>query len=546
LIKEFKRTSASQIKTFLSCKRKWYRESILGERADPGKGALLGQAIHKELEDHFIKGSPLKSPLAKALYDQVPKKNILSNQVEVEFEFTPDQWPVPVKGYVDLVLDDLIIDHKTTSDFQFALNENTARFDPQVLIYCGAGLGSKLTKQYTGSITFALNYVKTKGMLKTQTIAVTLTEEEVKSGLLELAGIVKDQQKTAVVEAWDRVEPNYSQCDKYGGCPFRSECVSNNKPKVKEVIHLTKDISDFKAMLEKRRLNQIGELSQVIDLDGSQYENPNPPDGVPDSVVYELPGNKKRTPKYNGKSINSLKVSELKTAILEHTILLSTNQLNMIEGYENEQALNSNKKEQNKQILIQMIEMLENPKEEKMIKRESNNSSNDLFWSLANVSADPEPNVPCETISKDPEPNVPHETISTDPEPNVPHETISKDPEPNVPHETISTDPEPNVPHETISTDPKMLLIDAHCTGAYELEKCLYPLIIQIQHKYKMPISVIKYAEGWKELAGIMSTLSWEEMKLPKIIRIDSHSALWAHCSHVIIPLANHVIRGTR
>ena len=105
--KTWRATSASQIKTFKSCKRKWFRESVLGERQPPSKGALRGQAIHKELENYLLHGTPCQDGTALALCDLLPEGGSQTPfNVEVEFNWTPEGFPVPIRGFIDLALDE--------------------------------------------------------------------------------------------------------------------------------------------------------------------------------------------------------------------------------------------------------------------------------------------------------------------------------------------------------------------------------------------------------------------------------------------------------
>ena len=174
--------------------------------------------------------------------------------------------------------------------------------------------------------------------------------------------------------------------------------------------------------------------------------------------------------------------------------------------------------------------------------------NNDLFWNLAKTPVKEETKEPVQE-TKEP---VQAELLTPQP---AKKETLESQPvqetiEPVQPKKTFEHPPEDEeslgYPGEWNSTLLRFLLVDAHCNGAQEIEVCLRPLIEEVQTKYQQPISTIKYAEGWKELAGLIERRGWIHSGFTNIIRVDSNSPLWINCSHAIVPLAHKVIRGTR
>ena len=143
-------TSASQLKTFRLCPRKWYRESILKERSPPTKATERGQKIHSELENYLIHGHHPEDTAARAMLSLLPSGGTVPpEQVEVEFLYMPQGWPIPIKGFVDLCLPPYeIIDHKSTSNFKYALEEHKIKDDPQALLYVAAALDGELGHDY--------------------------------------------------------------------------------------------------------------------------------------------------------------------------------------------------------------------------------------------------------------------------------------------------------------------------------------------------------------------------------------------------------------
>jgi hypothetical protein len=89
----------------------------------------------------------------------------------------------------------------------------------------------------------------------------------------------------------------------------------------------------------------------------------------------------------------------------------------------------------------------------------------------------------------------------------------------------------------------RMLLIDAHCTGAVELEQALYPLIQEIEQRAKQPIGLIEYGKGWQMLSALINEQGWT---YGPIARIDSQSLIYKNCSYILNNICSLCIRSTR
>jgi len=567
-------TSASQIKTFRSCHRKWYRESVLGEKRPAGPAALRGQAIHAELEEYLEKGTMPKDGTAQALTRMLPKGGTIpAERIEVGFLWIPPDWRAPAKGFVDLCLPpNEIIDHKSTASLSYALTEEQARRDPQALIYAGVAMSGGLGLDFEGEyVRFRLNYATTRGAVKTRSVYVDLTPEEIVEGLDEIGSNVVDPQLSLSKSGvqWSEVQPNYASCDAFGGCPFRHDCQRVVKPQVKEVLSLG-DANNFKATLERRKARQEISIDSVVnqdrlqptqdifDLSGSQYERANPPDGLPDGApLPEKVQTKKQTFRYEGKAVSSFKAAELREAIIKISSQLTEAQKQSVPNG----ATPNGTKSENQSRLIAMLKIKNNPQSEKNMTsqktQEAQKTQESLFWSITEESetATTSPSFePLDDAHRAPlaplEPPPP-----TEKPPIYSSEDLQNEPPPPIKQEQSETTPTPAAKEE-IETFPfppawqniktKMVLVDAHCSGAVELERCLSGLIQEIENNYDMPLSVIQYNDGWKELAGHISRRGWFESGLEEIVRISSSSPLWTHCSHVIIPLADRVIYGTR
>lgn len=538
-------TSASQIKTYKSCPRKWYRESILGERQPAGPAALRGQAIHAELEKYLEHGTLPDDGTARALARMLPEGGTIpAEQIEKEFLWTPPDWEVPAKGFVDLCLPpNEIIDHKSTASLNYALTEQEARRDPQALIYAGVAFAGALGVSFSNqTLRFRLNYATTRGAIKTRSVYVDLSPEEVLEGLDSIRSNVITQQYdlSTCNEAWDKIKPDYSACDKYGGCPFRQDCQRVVRPQIQEVLTVG-NVNSFKEALERRKAQKqskpiscetpepIRPQRAELDILGSQYQTANPPDGLPDgATIAPQEHTKQKAPRYEGRTITSLKAPELKDAVRAVAKELTESQRSQVPNGVEPQGTKSD----NQARLIAMLKIINNPQSEK--KMASENTATDtqsIFWSIADTTAQEQKNTNLST---------PAATSLHIPPAPVPPPQPSTAPAQETEETNRGYPPSWDTPKETY------VLVDAHCTGAVELELCMRELIEEIENRYEMPISVIKYNEGWKELAALISSRGWFHCHLPEMVRIDSSSPLWVNCSHAIVPLASRVIRGTR
>ena len=214
--------SASQIKTYRRCSRKWWFEKIAGFRSPSSPAAELGRAIHAELETYLLGGDRPTSPIALAGMHHLPdpSSNLL---VEAELSYTKGL-AVPAIGFIDLVeLDNRrITDHKTTSDFKWAKTEYELAADLQAIIY------SKFAGEHlfagSGDIVFRHIYYRTRGTPASMTSQVTLTADHLEEKFQGISTSVDAMVEDSRAEEPGDVEYNPLACSDYGGCSFRGEC----------------------------------------------------------------------------------------------------------------------------------------------------------------------------------------------------------------------------------------------------------------------------------------------------------------------------------
>jgi RecB family exonuclease len=240
-MKTFQYVSPSQISTFRSCNRQWYFQSILGIRAPQKPSAALGEAVHKQLEDYILKGTP---PDKTTPAGQIASKGLgfLPPAAECDVELNIGEHPagqnlkiegIQVTGRIDLLRwkgapVPEVLDHKTTSNPAYALTESELHNDPQMLIYSGFLYALlKHQKVWEGRQMVRATHLVygTRAPYVSQRTSVLMARDHVRDAWgTHLRDTVLDMKDTAVVPTVIEVEPNYSACGKYGGCFFKDKC----------------------------------------------------------------------------------------------------------------------------------------------------------------------------------------------------------------------------------------------------------------------------------------------------------------------------------
>ena len=316
--KAWKHASASQIKTFSRCNRKWWFEKIAGITSPSSAAAELGRRLHTELEEYFLTGKALESPILLAGAPDLPPRdaNLL---VEEEVRLTAPDMAVPIVGVIDLVeLDERrITDHKTTSDFRWTRSEYELLVDPQAIIYVSAAAQSWFSGDEP--IEFRHLYYRTRGAPASAQASAVFTPETLTEKFAEIKGTVNTMEQVAEVTTPLHVPSNPEACGDYGGCPHRGRCVlfgvgESKLPKATgdKPMGLFSDIASTKTpSAPKPSQAAIAETTPKPPLPSI-----NPPDGVAmdDTTVVRV--EKKRGAKPSavlpdGRAIRKLKKAEL-------------------------------------------------------------------------------------------------------------------------------------------------------------------------------------------------------------------------------------------
>lgn len=233
-----KHISASQIKTFRDCQRKWYLERTEAATRTVGAGAALGKHLHSVIEKTLLSGDVANLVGETTLDGLVWLRELVADHgpvpaADVEREIWLGEFAVPVIGFIDLVLpgaDNItIVDHKTTSAWRYMLTAEQLRGDPQAIIYTYA---MALAYPDAASFTFTHHYILTKGKPQPERmVSVTFTRDEVLAHADTLRQQIAEMAATFEIGVANAVPGAYGDaCWRYGGCAFKSRCYGERQP----------------------------------------------------------------------------------------------------------------------------------------------------------------------------------------------------------------------------------------------------------------------------------------------------------------------------
>ena len=224
--REIWRVSASQIKTWKDCPRKWGFKYIDGLEDPPGKAAELGSAVHRDLEWYLQAGSIDTSTdsgrIAAAAKEVLPGP---SHRLQVEREIVFELEGVTYRGFIDLIdpRGPTIYDHKTSSDpKKWGLTEETLPNDVQALIYATWGI----LEWNLDSVALQWSYLKTRGRAEATAVRAKISKDDALQKIREkirptALAIV---EASSCAESAMELDPNPGACSKFGGCPFADVC----------------------------------------------------------------------------------------------------------------------------------------------------------------------------------------------------------------------------------------------------------------------------------------------------------------------------------
>lgn len=235
------RVSATQVTTFQACKRKWWNSYVLRIKTPENAAAVMGTECHTILEHYEntgeLVGDPTLITYCRPALANIPPPQTPGVVVEIGFKI-PTYLGGPLwVGYIDLAWHSppghaTVIDHKTRSDFRYCAKPEELQVDVQLASYAWAVMDEWPDVQ---TVTVAHNYILTprpgqdteQRKPKAKLVSVDLTKPQVELLWGKALDTVAEMAELAALgpeHPVQAIEPNTSECDKYGGCHFKKTC----------------------------------------------------------------------------------------------------------------------------------------------------------------------------------------------------------------------------------------------------------------------------------------------------------------------------------
>jgi hypothetical protein len=246
--------SASRIKSFQTCRRRYAWEYLHNERSPSGDAAEAGSQVHKLLETGEFTGEETwkryaVGKMAKMLQDATPK-NVTSR----EEEFTKTVHGVDFMGRVDFQTERAVGDFKTTSSPKGMRTAAQLEDDPQRLLYV----------ELTGKPDSVWLYGNFRTMKVTPVVIPGDAERDKR--LFRLHVLQPAQELLAIPDGVDplTLQPNTLSCGLYppAGCPFTTRCYDASG-----ALRMTLDTA-----------KQINATEQLAPQTEEQYNQPTDPE----------------------------------------------------------------------------------------------------------------------------------------------------------------------------------------------------------------------------------------------------------------------------
>lgn len=234
-LKTFHTASASQVKTWRDCRRKWWYEKIMGLSTPTSAAMAFGTKVHAQLEDYVEGKIKLQQmmPEAVELLKYIPDPN--EHKLIPEAHLTipaGNGWAVNVTGKIDLLAQTIaapqqikVIDYKTTKNFAYVPTAEKLRTDPQRLIYTAMVFHFEPTAQIVDfTLAYTLKTFNREPESRLVSAYASRDNELFETELRKLRADLYYMKSDAALTTPEEVEPNHESCGNYGGCPFQSRC----------------------------------------------------------------------------------------------------------------------------------------------------------------------------------------------------------------------------------------------------------------------------------------------------------------------------------
>lgn len=273
--------SASSVSKFELCHRKWAWHAIDQLDGPPSPAAEFGSRVHSHIEHWFTKKTPPvdgtpEQKVAQAIIAHLPPpQSVRVGNVEVALSMRLGG--VFFVGYIDLFMPEhpetgrpRVYDHKTTSDFGWALAPETMVDDVQATLYAAwAFLRTK-----ADVVELQWTYGRTKGAAKSLPVIREVTKADIQERVnktVESAKVMRELLSMGVSAI--EVPYNAEGCEAFGGCPFQENCKLSAQERIESIMSQGNAQG---TLLEQLRAKRSNNKPAAAAGTSSQKVNPDP------------------------------------------------------------------------------------------------------------------------------------------------------------------------------------------------------------------------------------------------------------------------------
>lgn len=300
--------SASQVKTFKLCRRKWWYDKVAKlPRGPKGKGATESTESHDRMEIYLKTGGDGRNGYERHGDEMIapyawsfPWKGgpmLVEEPINEPYLFTPAG--VRFSGFYDAYVPGrpmgaarrpVIIDHKFLSSFvgrngepYAATAEDLKKDEPQATIY----MAYVMTREpCADAVEFRHHNHQKKGARKNLPVSVTVSRDDVFRRMADLGKFIDaEMQPTAAIRTASEVpvpEDLPAPCKAFGGCEYRHVCPDSPTNRFHNALLGLADLPESHALGSKESLpatNQGFDFMSLLDDIDSNVAPP-PPSGA--------------------------------------------------------------------------------------------------------------------------------------------------------------------------------------------------------------------------------------------------------------------------
>ena len=249
------RLSATRVKQFVECPRKWHLYAVCGwegpvEVQAYNPAFAFGTELHMIAENWLKKGTPPPATDAGRLFAKGAKywPAPRTPGVVVEQRFTTGNF----RGAIDVLIEGetpIVGDHKTIGDFKGAMDAEALSNDIQAIAY-GHHVAQSRDAE---NVTLRWVYYRKNGAAATRKVEVTLPRSHLIEGwekiMIECKKMVDQYEERKYPQ---EIEGNKEACNNYGGCEFRARCAQV------DLLKGDSEMSKLAQILAKKKAAEAG------------------------------------------------------------------------------------------------------------------------------------------------------------------------------------------------------------------------------------------------------------------------------------------------